>query len=132
MSEQPRDRDSIVRERLASGQLPKGGEARLILNLGPIRLCDGCGSPISGMECIAELHDNRKLHFHGLCVESWQRARGASGDHARFVTPQPDWEGNSPKVVCMACRLPIQPFDGRFVTPTASFHPTCYEPGGGT
>jgi hypothetical protein len=42
------------------------------------------------------------------------------------VTPLPDWEGNSPVVACMACRLPIAPFDGRFVTPDGSFHPECY------
>src|SRR5262245_45368246 len=130
MPDDTRDPGSIVRERLATGKLPKGGEARLILNLGQIRSCDGCGAPITGMECIAALHDDRKLHFHGVCVEAWQRERGASGDDARFVTPLPDWEGNSPEVVCMACRLPIPSFDGRFVTASASFHPGCYEPGG--
>jgi hypothetical protein len=127
MSDKARDLGSIVRERLATGKLPKGGEARITLNLGPISLCDGCGSPITGMECIAELHDDSKLRFHALCVEAWQRERGASGDQARFVTPQPDWEGNSPEVMCMACGLPIQPFDGRFVTQSGSFHPGCYD-----
>ena len=127
MSDEARDPGSIVRERLATGKLPKGGEARLMLNLGPVRSCDGCGSPITGMECIAELHDDSKLHFHGLCVEVWQSERGAGGDRAQFVTPQPDWEGNLPDVVCIACRLPIQPFDGRFVSPSGSFHPGCYD-----
>jgi hypothetical protein len=137
MSEKGRDLGAIVRDRLATGQLPKIGEARLILNLGPVGACDGCGSLITGMECIAELHDDRKLHFHGLCVEAWQRERGASGDQARYVTPYPDWEGQSPEVVCDACRLLIQPFDGRFVTQSGTFHPGCYdrmhtEHGGGT
>ena len=127
MSDQARDLGSIVRQRLATGKLPKGGEASLTLNLGPISQCDGCGSLITGMECIAELHDDRKLHFHPLCVEAWQRERGASGDEARFVTPPPDWEGSSPEVVCMACRLSIPPFDGRFVTQGGSFHPGCYD-----
>ena len=127
MSGEARDRESIVRERLATGKLPKGGQARLTLNLGPIRLCDGCGSTITGMECIAELHDDRKLHFHGVCLEAWERERGASGDRARFVNPEPDWEGNSPEVICIACRLPIQAFDGRFVAPGGSFHPGCYD-----
>jgi hypothetical protein len=127
MSNEARDPTSIVRERLSTGKLPKGGEARLTLNLGPIRPCDGCGSPITGMECIAELHDDSKLHFHGLCVETWQRERGASGDDARFVTPLPDWEGNSPAVDCRACGLAIPPFDGRFVTPSGSVHPGCYD-----
>src|SRR5262245_42173533 len=99
MSDEARDLGSIVRERLASGKLPKRAEARLMLNLGPIRLCDGCGSPITGMECIAEFHDDSKLHFHGLCVEAWQSERGATGDRAQFVTPPPDWEGNSPVVM---------------------------------
>ena len=127
MSDEARDPGSIVRERLATGKLPKGGEARLILNLGLVRSCDGCGAPITGMECIAELHDDRRLHFHGLCVEAWQRERGARGDHAQFVTPLPDWEGNSPDVVCMACQLPIPPFDGRFVTLNGSCHAGCYD-----
>ena len=127
MSDEARDLGSIVRERLATGKLPKGGEARLTLNLGPVRSCDGCGSPITGMECIAELHDDSKLHFHGLCVEVWQSERGARGDRAQFVTPQPDWEGNLPDIMCAACRLPIQPFDGRFVSPSGSFHPGCYD-----
>ena len=127
MSDKTRDPSSIVRQRLAAGILPTGGEVRLTLNLGPIGACDGCGSPITGMECIAELHDDRKLHFHGVCVEAWQRERGAGGDQARFVTPQPDWEGNGPEVVCMACGLPIQPFNGRFVTQSGSLHPGCYD-----
>src|SRR5262245_6656460 len=127
MSEKARDHGSIVRQRLAAGMLPKGGEASLTLHLGPISLCDGCGSPITGMVCIAELHDDRKLHFHGVCAEAWKRERGGDGDQARFTTPQPDWEGNAPEVVCMACRLPIQPFDGRFVTQSESFHPRCYD-----
>ena len=127
MAGEMRDPESIVRERLATGKLPRGGEAKLTHNLGPIRSCDGCGAPITGMECIAELHDDSRLHFHGLCVEAWQRERGATGDHARFVTPQPDWEGNSPEVACTGCRLPIQPFAGRFVTPSGSFHPGCYD-----
>lgn len=127
MSGKARDVDSIVRERLATGMLPKGGEARLTLNLGPIGPCDGCGSPITGMEYIAELHDDRKLHFHGVCIEVWQRERGAGGEEARFVTPQPDWEGNAPEVLCMACRLPIEPFNGRFVTQSGSLHPGCYD-----
>jgi hypothetical protein len=127
MLDEARDPGSIVRERLATGKLPKGGEARLTLNLGPVRSCDGCGSPITGMECIAEFHDDSKLHFHGLCVEVWQSERGARGDRAQFVTPQPDWEGNLPDAMCIACRLPIQPFDGRFVSPSGSFHPVCYD-----
>src|SRR5262245_41043655 len=127
MSDKARDLASIVRQRLAAGLLPKSGEARLTLNLGPISLCDGCGAPITGMECIAELHDDRKLHFHGVCVEAWQRERGSSGDEARYLTPQPDWEGNAPEVVCTVCQLPIQPFVGRFVTQGGSLHPGCYD-----
>jgi hypothetical protein len=127
MSDDVRDHGSIVRERVATGKLPKRAEARLTLNLGPIRACDGCGAPITGMECIAEFHDDSKLHFHGFCVEVWQTERGVRGDRAQFVTPQPDWEGNIPDVVCMACRLPIAPFDGRFVSPSGSFHPECYD-----
>ena len=127
MADEARDPGSIVRERLATGKLPKSGEARLMLNLGPIRSCDGCGSPITGMECIAEMHDDRKLHFHGVCVEAWQRERGVRGDRAQFVTPLPDWEGNIPAVTCMACRLPIPSFDGRFVSPGGSFHAGCYD-----
>src|SRR5262245_23084370 len=127
MSDKARDLGSIVRQRLAAGILPTGGVVRLALNLGPISLCDGCGLPITRMECIAELHDDRKLHFHGVCVEAWQRERDASGEQARFVTPQPDWEGNAPDVVCMACQLSIEPFNGRFVTQSGSFHPGCYD-----
>ena len=127
MSDKARDLGSIVRQRLAAGLLPKSGEARLTLNLGPISLCDGCGSPITGMECIAELHDGRKLRLHAICMEAWQRERSAGGDQARFVTPQPDWEGHTPEVMCAACGLAIQPYDGRFVTKSASFHPRCYE-----
>ena len=127
MSDEVRDLGAIVRERLATGKLPKIGEARLTLNLGPVGVCDGCGSLITGMECIAEFHDDRKLHFHGLCVEAWQRERGAGGDEPRYVTPQPDWEGQSPEVLCTACGSPIQPFDGRFVTQTGTFHPACYD-----
>ncbi len=127
--DQPRDLSSIVRQKLATGELPKGEEARLTLNLGPISPCDACGSPITGMEYIAELHDGRKLRFHALCIEAWQRERGAGGDQARFVIPQPDWEGNNPEVLCAACGLGIQPFDGRYVVQSASFHPQCYDQG---
>lgn len=124
---QPRDLGAIVRHKLTTGELPTGEEARLTLNLGPISPCDACGSPITGMECIAELHDGRRLRFHELCVEAWQRERRAGGDQARFVTPQPDWEGNNPEVLCTACGLRIQPFDGRYVLERASFHPKCYD-----
>ena len=127
VSDEARDPRLIVRARLATGKLPRGGEARLTLNLGPVRPCDGCGSPITGMECIAELHDDRKLHFHGLCVEVWQSERGARGDRAQLVAPQPDWEGNLPHVMCIVCGLPIRPFDGRFVSLSGSFHPGCYD-----
>ena len=123
----PRDLGSIVRQKLATGELPKGEEARLTLNLGLISPCDACGAPITGMEHIAELHDGRKFRFHALCIEAWQRERGAGGDRTRFVTPQPDWEGNNPEVLCTAGGLRIQPFDGRFVVQTESFHPTCYD-----
>jgi len=127
--EQPRDLISLVRYKLQTGDLPKVEEARLTLNLGLIRPCDACGSRITGMEHIAELHDGRKFRFHALCIEAWQRERGTGGDHARFVIPQPDWEGNNPEILCTACRLRIQPFDGRYVLQSASFHPTCYEQG---
>ena len=123
----PPDLGAIVRRRLATGELPKGEEAALTLNLGLISPCDACGSPITGMECIAEFHDGRKLRFHALCIEAWRRERGASGDQARFVTPPPDWEGNTPEVRCAACRLPIPPFEGRFVARSGSFHPRCYD-----
>ena len=126
-ADEARDIGSVIRQKLEAGQLPKGGEARLTLNLGVIRPCDGCGAPITGMECIAELHDDRKLHFHVLCFEAWQRERGASGDQARFVTPPPDWEGNIPEVVCEACGRPIDPFDGRFVSQSGHFHSACYD-----
>ena len=125
--DEPRDLSAIVRHKLATGELPKGEEASLTLNLGAISPCDTCGSPITGMEYIAELHDGRKFRFHALCIEAWHRERGARGDQARFVTPQPDWEGNSPEVLCAACGLRIQPFDGRYVVQTASFHPKCYD-----
>jgi len=125
--DQPHDLGAIVRHKLATGELPKGEEARLTLNLGPISPCDACGSTITGMEYIAELHDGRKLRFHALCIEAWKRERRAGGDQARFVTPQPDWEGNSPEVLCTACGLRIQPFDGRYLLEGASFHPKCYD-----
>jgi hypothetical protein len=124
---QPQDLASLVRHKLETGDLPKGEEARLMLNLGVISPCDACGSRITGMEHIAELHDGRKFRFHAACIEAWQRERGAGGDHARFVIPQPDWEGNNPEVVCTACGLRIQPFDGRYVLQSASFHPKCYD-----
>ena len=79
------------------------------------------------MEYIAELHDGRKLRFHTLCIEAWHRERRAGGDQARFVIPQPDWEGNNPEVLCTVCGLRIQPFDGRYVAESASFHPRCYD-----
>jgi hypothetical protein len=122
-----RDLDSVVRDKLAKGELPKGEEARLTMNLGLVSPCDACGSPITGMECIAELHDGRKLRFHALCIEAWHRQRRAGGDGARFVTPPPDWEGNNPEILCAACGLAIQPFDGRFVVEGTSFHPACYD-----
>ena len=125
--DQPRDLGAIVRNKLATGELPKGEESRLTLNLGLVSPCDACGSPITGMEHIAELHDGRKFRFHAPCIEAWQRERGAGGDRARFVTPPPDWEGNAPDVLCAACLQRIQPFDGRFVLQSASFHPTCYD-----
>lgn len=127
LSGQPRDLGAIVRQKLAAGDLPKTEEARLTMNLGPVSPCAACGSPITVMECIAELHDGRKLRFHALCMEAWQRERGVGGDQARFVTPQPDWEGHTPEVLCAACGLAIQPFDGRFVAKTGSFHPRCYD-----
>ncbi len=96
-----------------------------MLNLGLISPCDACGSPITGMEHIAEFHDGRKLRFHALCIATWQRERGAGGEQPRFVVPQPDWEGNNPEVSCAACGLRIQPFEGRYVLKSASFHPKC-------
>src|SRR5258706_14359281 len=51
-SDQPRDLSAIVREKLATGDLPKGEEASLTLNLGLISACDACGSPITGREYI--------------------------------------------------------------------------------
>ena len=33
----------------------------------------------------------------------------------------------SPEVLCAACGLRIQPYDGRYVVQSASFHPTCYD-----
>jgi len=128
-SGQARNLDSIVRDKLAKGELPKGEEARLTMNLGPISPCDVCGSRITGMEYMAELYDGRKLRFHALCIEAWHRERRAGGDRARFVTPQPDWEGNNPEVLCTACGLVIQPFDGRYVLEGANFHPACYDRG---
>src|SRR5262245_3118921 len=125
-SDQPRDLSGIVRHKLGTGELPKDDEATLTLNLGPISACNACGSPITGMEYIAELHDGRKFRFHALCLEVWQRERGTGGDRGRYVTPQPDWEGNNPEVSCTACGLRIQPFDGRYVVRSASFHPACY------
>ena len=125
--DQPRDLGAIVRNKLATGELPKGEESKLTLNLGLVSPCDACGSPITGMEYIADLHDGRKFRFHALCIEAWQRERGAGGDQARFVTPHPDWEGHSPEVLCTACGVRIQAFDGRYVVHGASFHPRCYE-----
>ena len=43
------------------------------------------------------------------------------------MTPQPDWDGNNPEVLCTACGLRIQPFDGRYLAQSASFHPKCYD-----
>jgi hypothetical protein len=126
-SDQPRDLGSIVRNKMATGELPTSEEARLMLNLGLVGPCDTCGTPITGIEHIAELHDGRKLRFHAVCIEAWQRERGAGGAEARFVMPQPDWEGNSPEILCAACGLCIQPFDGRYVMQSASFHPNCYD-----
>ena|SRR5215831_1717734 len=127
--EQPRDLSAIVRHKLETGELPKGEEVRLTLNLGLVSPCAACDSPITGMEYIAELHDERKFRFHARCIEAWHRERGAGSDNARFVVPQPDWEGNNPEVRCTACGLRIQPFDGRYVLPSATFHPKCYEQG---
>ncbi len=79
------------------------------------------------MEYIAELHDGRTFRFHAPCIETWHRERRAGGDQAQFVTPQPDWEGHSPEVLCTACGLRIQPFDGRYLVQSASFHPKCYD-----
>lgn len=124
--DQPRDLGAVVRQKLATGRLPKGEEARLTLNLGPVGPCDACGLPITGLEYLAELHDGRKLRFHALCIETWHREQRAGGDQARFVIPQPDWEGNNPEVLCTTCGLPIQPFDGRYLAENASFHPKCY------
>ena len=126
-TDEPRDLSQIVRHKLERGDLPKDDEAKLTLNLGPIRPCVACGSPITGMEYIAELHDGRQFRFHGVCIEVWRRERDAGGDRARLVIPQPDWEGNNPEVPCTACGLRIQPFDGRYVMRGASFHPSCYE-----
>jgi hypothetical protein len=97
------------------------------MNLGLVASCDVCGAPITGMEYVAELHDGRKLRFHALCIEALHRERRAGGDRARFVTPQPDWEGNNPEILCAACGLIIQPFDGRYVLEGTSLHPACYE-----
>src|SRR4249920_2106939 len=74
---QPRNLSALVRNKLATGELPKGEEAMLTLNLGPISPCDACGSPITGMEYIAEFHDGRKLRFHALCIEAWRCERRA-------------------------------------------------------
>ncbi len=126
-SDHPRDLSGIVRQKLERGELPKGDEAKVTLNLGQIRACDACGSPITGMEYIAELHDGRQFRFHALCIEVWRGERGAGSDRARLVIPQPDWEGNNPEVLCAACGLRIQPFDGRYVLRSASFHPSCYD-----
>jgi hypothetical protein len=123
----PRDLEAIVRRKLETGELPKGEETRLTLNLGLVGPCDVCGAPITGMEYLAEHHDGRKFRFHALCIEAWHRERGAGGERARFVTPQPDWDGNNPEVLCEACGRQIQPFDGRFVVQGASFHPKCYD-----
>jgi len=126
-SESPWDLGAIVRHKLETGELPKGEEARLTLNLGLVGPCDVCGAPITGMEYIAEVHDGRQFRFHGVCIEVWRRERGAGGDRAQLVIPQPDWEGNNPEVSCTACGLRIQPFDGRYVLRGASFHPACYD-----
>ena len=125
--DQPRDLGAVVRRKLATGELPKEEEARLMLNLGLISRCNACGSPITFMEHVAELHDGREFRFHALCIEIWQRERGAGGDQVRLVTPQPDWEGHSPEVSCASCGLRIQPFDGRYVVQSASYHPKCYD-----
>src|SRR5262249_20645393 len=75
-SDPPPDLIAIVRQKLAAGELPRGEEAGLTLNLGPIRPCDACDLPITGMEHIAELPDGRKFRFHALCIEAWRRERG--------------------------------------------------------
>jgi len=130
MSAEPRDLGAIVRHKLATGHLPKGEHARLTLNLGLISPCAACGSPIRGMECIAEFHDGTKLRFHALCIEAWHLERRAGGDQAQFVIPQPDWEGNALEavggVLCAACGLRIPPFDGRYRGQHGSYHPRCY------
>ena len=125
--EPARDLDAIVREKLMAGELPRGEEAGLVLNLGLVSPCDVCGAPISYVEYLAELHDGRKLRLHGACMEAWQRARGDGGERARFEVPHPDWEGHSADVLCAACGLRIPPFDGRFVLKGVSLHPRCYE-----
>src|SRR5262245_24547181 len=89
----PRDLGAVVRHELAPGALPKRGKARLTVHLGLVGPCAACDSPITGMEYIAELHDERKLRFHARCIAAWHRERGAGGERARFVVPQPDWEG---------------------------------------
>jgi hypothetical protein len=127
LSHQPGELSRIVRDKLERGELPKVEEAKLILNLGVITACDVCGSPITGMEHIAELHDGRQFRFHESCIDVWRCERGTGGDRARLVIPQPDWEGNNPEVMCAACGLHIQPFDGRYVLRSASFHPSCYD-----
>jgi hypothetical protein len=131
MSVESRDLGAILRHKLATGELPKGEQAKLTLNLGLISPCAACGSLITGMECIAEFHDGRKLRFHALCLEAWHLERRAGGDQAQFVIPQPDWEGNDLEavggdVVCAACGLRIPPFDGRYRARNDSYHPECY------
>ena len=122
----------IVRRKLATGELPKGEHAKLTLNLGLISSCDGCDRPITGMEHLTELHDGRKFRFHAVCMDMWDRERLAGGEQARFVIPQPDWEGNDSADVdrearCAGCGSRIQPFAGRYRVKSASFHPECYE-----
>jgi len=117
----------IVRRKMETGELPRGEEALLILNLGLIGRCEICGGSITGIECVAELHDGRKLRFHPPCFEVWYIERNARGEQARFVTPQPDWEGNNPEVLCEVCGEHIQPFESRYVLKAASFHPRCYD-----
>ena len=125
--DEPRDLSAVVRHKLESGELPKVDEARLILNLGLVTACAACGSPITGLEYIAELHDGRQFRFHEVCIEVWRSERGTGGDRPRLVIPQPDWEGNNPDVPCAACGLRIQPFVARYVVRSTSFHPSCYD-----
>src|SRR5262245_44374511 len=126
------DPGAVIRDKLSTGRLPRSAQVILTLELGVVSPCDGCETPITGMDHVAEMPDGRKLRFHAPCIEIWNQERLVGGEQSRFVIPQPDWEGNDPEeaageVRCAGCGLRIQPLAGRYRVDEASFHPDCHD-----